>query len=245
MKNNFLIAFFICSSFVAHAQKQIDNHLNSWWNTSTTVKVNDKFSVSGLYSWRRYDLVNTWQQSLARIGFNYKVKDNFTVTPGYDFVVTFPYKKGYDFDEHRIFEQFTIKNKIGRIGVTHRYRLEQRFLQNIIVNDQNEYVPNGSRFRQRIRYRFILTMPLNHKEMTDKTLFISVFNELFLNIGKGAGVKPLDQNWVNASLGWKFNSKTSLKLGYQNQYFIKSNGYDVEQNHILFVGFNHNFDFSK
>lgn len=245
MKKNIILIVFLAVSIIGFSQKQIDNHLNSWWNNSSTIKFNDKFSVSGLYSWRRYDLVNTWQQSLARIGFNYKVKNNFTVTPGYDWVVTFPYKKGYDFAEHRLFEQFTIKNKIGRVGITHRYRLEQRFLENIKLNDASEYVSNGYRFRQRIRYRFILTVPLNHKEMTDKTLFVSVFNELFLNIGKGAGVRPLDQDWVNAALGWKFNKSTSLKLGYQNQYFIKGNGYDVEQNHILFIGFNHNFDFSK
>jgi hypothetical protein len=244
MKSQLIILFLACS-FLGMSQKQIDNHQNSWWNVSSTVKLNNKYSVSGLYSWRRYDFVNTWQQSLARIGFNYKVKENFTITPGYDWVVTYPFGGGYDFTEHRIYEQFTVKNKIGRVKVKHRYRLEQRFLENIKLDDNNNYVSDGNRFRQRTRYRLTLTIPLNHSTMDEHTLFLSVFNEVFVNFGKGAGKKPLDQNWFNASLGWKFNSHTSLKIGYQNQYFIKGNGYDVEQNHILSIGFNHNFDLSK
>jgi hypothetical protein len=245
MKRFLILTIGLILGFNCFTQKIIDNHQNSWWNVSSTVKLNDKFSVSGLYSWRRYDFVNTWQQSLARIGFNYKIKNNFTITPGYDWVITYPYNGGYDFTEHRIYQQFTVKNKIGRINVKHRYRLEQRFLENIKLDDNNNYVSDGSRFRQRTRYRITLTIPLNHSEMNEHTLFLSVFNEIFINFGKGAGKKPLDQNWFNASLGWKFNSNTSLKIGYQNQYFIKGNGYDVEQNHILSIGFNHNFNLSK
>jgi len=236
---------FLACSFLGMSQKQIDTHQNSWWEVSSTVKVNDKFSISGLYSWRRYNFANTWQQSMARIGFNYKVKDNFTITPGSDWLVTYPYNAGYDFNEHRIYEMFTVKNKIGRVGVKHRYRLEQRFLENIKLDDNNNYISDGYRFRQRTRYRLTLTIPINHSSMEKHTLFLAVFNEVFVDFGKGAGKKQFDQNWFNASLGWKFNNNTSLKIGYRNQYFIKGNGYDVEQNHILSVGFNHNFNLSK
>ena len=240
-----IFSMFLACSFIGTSQKQIETHQNSWWNVSSTFKITNNVSISGLYSWRRYDFVNTWQQSLARIGFNYKVNDKFTFTPGYDWVVTFPYKKGYDFKEHRIYEQFLIKNTVGRIHVSHRYRLEQRFLENIKLNDNNEYVSDGTRFRQRTRYRLTLTIPLNHFKMEDKTLFLSVFDEVFVNFGKGASKKPLDQNWFNAALGWKFNNSTSIKIGYQNQYFIGGNGIDIEKNHIFSFAFNHNFDFRK
>ena len=245
MKKIILVILLMSYSILGLSQKQIDINKNSWWNVSTTAKFTNKISISGLYSWRRYNFVNTWQQSLLRFGLNYRIKDNFTLTSGYDWVVTFPKQNLYNFAEHRLFEQFTIKNKIGRFNIKHRYRLEQRFIENLKLNDDNYYVSNGVRFRQRIRYRLVLTVPLNHSSMIDKTLFLSIFDEIFVNIGKGIAKKPLDQNWLNISMGWKFNSKTSIKIGYQNQYLIKGNGLDIEDNHIFSVSFNHNFDFIK
>ena len=74
------------SGVLGFSQKQIDANNNSWWNYSGTHKISDKVSLFTLYSWRRNDFVKNWQQSLARIGLNYKLSDNFTVTPGYDWV---------------------------------------------------------------------------------------------------------------------------------------------------------------
>ena len=246
MIKNSLFVIFLASSFFGTSQKQIDDQFNSWWSYSGTHKVTDKFSVSTLYSWRRNMGVKYWQQSLVRVGGNFKITDNFTVTPGYDWVVTFPYGKqpiAVNFIEHRPFEQFTLKNKIGRIVMKHRYRLEQRFLQNVSLNSEHKKVVNGYRFRNRTRYRLTFTIPLNHKTLEDNTLFFTVFDEVFINFGKGTG-KVLNQNWFNTSIGWKFNSKASIKIGYQNQYLIKGNN-NVERNHTFAFGINYNLDFRK
>jgi outer membrane receptor protein involved in Fe transport len=245
MKRFLILTIGLILGFNCFTQKIIDDQQGSWWNYSGTYKINKKISLLTLYSWRRSDFIKNWQQSLARMGVNYKLADNFTVTPGYDWAVTFSYGKQpvpVKFSEHRAYEMFTLKNKINRVYVTHRYRFEQRFLENASLNADHQKITNGYRFRQRTRYRLTATIPINNKTMEDHTLFLSVFDEIFINFGKGVGKNVLDQNWFNASLGWQFNQQFKISLGYQNQFIIKGDGISIERNHILSIGIGYKMD---
>ena len=62
------------------------------------------------YQWRRENYITEWQQSLVRIGANYKLNQNLLFRIGYAWIETFPYGEiplnasGRDFTERRIFE---------------------------------------------------------------------------------------------------------------------------------------------
>ena len=56
-------------------------------------EVDNQFSVHTFYSTRRSDFVKNWQQSLLRLGINYKLNDKLILTPGYDWAINFPYGK--------------------------------------------------------------------------------------------------------------------------------------------------------
>lgn len=215
------------------AQKQVDNQLNSWWTYSGNHEIADKFSVHTLYSWRRNDFVKHWQQSLLRLGINYHIDKRFIFTGGYDYVVTFPYGKqpiAKETTEQRIFEQLILKNKIGRVYFLHRYKLEQRFIG----------LGNAQKFRNRIRYRLVFTIPLNNKELTDKTFFTYGYDELFIGFGNGVS-RNFNQNWVSLGFGYKLNKNIAVKLGYKNQYLPKSDGIRVENNHTFEVVIGYSF----
>lgn len=62
-------------------------------------------------------------------------------------------------------------------------------------------------------------LPINHKEMIDKTCYISTYNEMFL----GNTGSKFDQNWLYGGLGFKINSKVNIELGYMNQFFTSKN----------------------
>jgi hypothetical protein len=104
---------------------------------------------------------------------------------------------------------------------------------------------DGFVFRQRARYRFLVTVPLNRKEMVNNTLFFSTYDEPFLGFGKGIGKNILDQNRLYFALGWRFNSNCNFQLGYMNQYVVKKDGIQVERNHTLQIGFTYNLDLRK
>ncbi len=241
-----LLLLLMCK--VGFTQKQIATQYGSWYNYAGTVQLTDKLGLTTLYSWRRADFIQQWQQSLFRIGVNYKLNDAVTFTPGYDWALTYPYGEqavAAPFNEHRIFEQVGIKTNFGRFYVDHRYRYEQRFLESTSYNADHDRISAGYHFRQRLRYQLSITVPINHKKLEDNTFFVKVSDEAFMNIGKGTALNSFDQNWYNASIGFRFHKDFNATIGYQNQFIIKGDGLHMERNHLLNVGVTYNFDFRK
>lgn len=238
----FIVPFFV------FAQKNISNQFHAWALYTGTHKITNKVNFMTEYQWRRADGFQHWQQSLLRLGTEYVINPKISVMVGYGWFKTFPYGAQpvlYEFNEHRIFEQMNLKDRIGRFEIQHRYRIEQRFLEQYAINSSGEVVQMDPVFRNRIRYRSMMMVPLSHKEMVDNTLFLNVNDELFVGIGEGIAKNPIDQNRFIAALGWRFNAQTNVQVGYLNQFVIKSNATDMERNHSLWISMFYNLDFSN
>lgn len=248
MRNLFLCILTLIIVKSSFSQKIISNQNHAWISYLGNHRITNKFGVHTEYQWRRADGFQNWQQSLLRFGLDYYVNPNVSATVGYGWIFTFPYGEqpiGHDFQEHRIWEQVNLKSKYGRFEIQHRYRLEQRFLENWLIGSDGVYKKSDDLFSQRIRYRLMIQVPLTKKELTDNTLFLNFNDEPFLGFGKGIGKNILDQNRFNASLGWRFNKDFNIQLGYLNQYIVKTDGIKAERNHTLLISTTYNFDFTK
>lgn len=248
MRNLFLCLMILVIVKESFSQKMISNQNHAWVAYLGNHKITNKWGIHTEYQWRRADGFQNWQQSLLRLGFDYFASSNLSATAGYAWIVTFPYGEqpvGHEFQEHRIWEQVNLKSKYGRFEIQHRYRLEQRFLENLIKGAEGIYTKSDNLFRQRIRYRFMIQVPLTKKELTDNTLFLNVNNEPFIGFGKGIGKNILDQNRFNASLGWRFSKDFNIQLGYLNQFIVKTDGIKAERNHTLLFSTIYNFNFVK
>lgn len=231
----------------AFAQKQISTQNNAWVMYTGNHKLSEKWGIHTEYQWRRADLFDNWQQSLLRLGVDY-YRNSAQYTLGYGWIKSFEYGDQpitHFTNEHRIWEQFILKNKLGRCDFQHRYRLEQRFIENWVKEPNGNFLQDGFLFRQRVRYRFLVTLPLSRKEMADNTLFLALYDEAFLGFGKGIGKNVLDQNRLYGALGWRFNKNFNIQLGYLNQYIIKADGIKAERNHTLQIGVTYNLDLFK
>lgn len=240
--------FLLLFPFFVFSQKNISNQVLTWTLYTGTHKITDKFNLMTEYQWRRSDGFQRWQQSLLRLGMEYSCNPKFSAMIGYGWIRTFPYGSQpvlHEFDEHRIFEQVNVKDKVGRFEIQHRYRLEQRFIDQYAKNSSGEVVQVDPVFRNRIRYRAMVMVPLSRKEMLDNTLFLNVNNELFVGVGKGIAKNPIDQNRFIAAMGWRFNARTNIQLGYLNQFVIKANATDMERNHSLWISMVYNLDCTK
>ena len=247
MKRLILIGAVLCASH-SFAQKEISPQNHAWVMYFGNHKLSEHWGIHTEYQWRRADIFNDWQQSLLRLGVDYYSKQNAQYTLGYGWIKSFQYGDqpiAHNLNEHRIWEQFIIKNKIGRVDIHHRYRLEQRFIEKWVKDANTVYVQDGFVFRQRVRYRFMATVPLSRKEMKDNTLFLAVYDEPFLGFGKGIGKNILDQNRLYGAIGWRFNKDFNVQLGYLNQYVVKTDGIKAERNHTLQIGVTYNIDFTK
>lgn len=243
-----LFVSLIVTSVYTFAQKQISDQSHGWLMYFGNHRFNERFGLHTEYQWRRADFMEHWQQSLLRLGVDYYAKNGGQYTIGYAWIESFAYGDqpiARAFNEHRIWEQFITKSKVGRVDIQHRYRLEQRWLENWLKNTENTDSLGGFVNKNRARYRVMANIPINRREMSDKTLFISIYDEVFLGFGQNIAKNVLDQNRLYAAVGYKFNSKFSLQLGYLNQYVIKSDGIKAERNHTLQVAISHYIDFTN
>lgn len=240
--------FVILMPWQLRAQKEIATQENAWLMYIGNHRISEKFGIHTEYQFRRADIFQDWQQSLLRLGVDFFAKSGDQVTVGYAWIKTFPYGEqpiAHSNNEHRIWQQFFTKSKRNGIEIQHRYRLEQRFIENWKSTEGGPVEMIGYLYRQRVRYRVQLLIPLSKRELSDNTLFFAVNDEVFLGFGKGIGKNVLDQNRIYGALGWRFNGACNIQLGYLNQYIMKKDGVLGERNHTLQAAITYNLDCRK
>jgi len=195
-----LTLFFSISNF---AQENGENRLGSWHMYFGTNKVSDKLSIHTEAQLRYYEQGNNFNQLLLRTGLNYHINANAIATFGYGYITTdgtfeeFPDE--INSKEHRIFQQFILKNKVSNVAFEHRYRLEQRFLN---FDDRKDT-------QHRARYRLQVTLPLT------KVIFLNFYDEIFINLQDNI----FGQNRLYGALGFNVFKNISLQVGYLKNHF--------------------------
>jgi hypothetical protein len=224
-----------------------------WYNYFGTFRLSEKFSIHTEYQWRRDNLITDWQQGLLRVGVNYHLNPRVMIRAGYAWIETFPYGElpinamGRDFTEHRLFQMVQLSHKEGRVDLSHRFMLEQRWVgrYSTPAAEKEDEFP----LTQRIRYLFRLQLPLKGKEIKDKTPYVALYDEVFIGFGKNVNANVFDQNRIGVLAGYRFNPTVRIEAGYINQLLQFGrliNGRPVFQNNNGFVlNANFNFNLSK
>ena len=179
-----------------------EKNLGNWFMYFGTHKLSEKYSLHYETQLRNYELVSNFNQLLPRVGLNYHIDKNTSLTAGYAFIPTQNvFDQGWGEEmvaENRIWEQFILKNVVNRMKIRHRYRLEQRWVK---LGEETTY-------KNRARYMLSVKLPISKNE--DSPLFISLYDEIFLNISDN----PFDQNRLFAALGYQFNKQMNFQVGY-------------------------------
>lgn len=111
--------------------------------------------------------------------------------------------------ENRIFQDIDLRQSINRVKIRHRYRFEERFVEN-------------KPFAFRARYCIFIDIPINNTEIEANTLYIPLMNELFLSPKPTVGSGVFDRNWLYGGIGYRFNSNFAMQAGVLNHYTIKT-----------------------
>jgi hypothetical protein len=209
-------------TLIAVGQNDRLNDFNNtnWIQTINTITLNKKWSLHLEYQWRREKGVKYWQQSLLRVGTNFKLAENVTVHAGYGWIETFPYgdfpiASAGTFPEHRIYEQITFRQPVKKFIFSHRFRIEQRWLGRLKPNTGGNREIEDWFFLHRFRYQFRTQYPFWIKG--DKQLYGVAADEILIGAGKNLGTNIFDQNRIFLLLGLKLNKNISLEFGYLNQ----------------------------
>ncbi len=193
--------------------------------------------------WRRAALGAKPQQLLLRTGLTRKWGTSLSTTLGYGFVETYPYGAfpvPATFPEHRLWQQVQWRQKQGRLEWTNRLRLEQRWSDlPRLVDDPDDPVAYSWAYTNRARVLNRVAIPLRGKDVQAGRLYLAVYDELMVNFGRKVAANVFDQNRAYLALGYQIPKAGRLELGYMLQTVFRPNGFQVEQNHTLQVGFTH------
>lgn len=222
MKRNKIIAtltFMLVLPFYGLSQ---DSNLGNWLIYIGSKELKNGWNIHNEVQYRNYDAVGDLEQLLLRTGLGYNLtENNNNLLLGYGYILSENYVGDTDqkvsVNEHRIFQQFTTKQNVGVLDLSHRYRFEQRF-----VEDD---------FKMRFRYFLGLKIPLQNKADGNNPLYLSAYNEIFLNTKS----EIFDRNRLYGGLGYQFSKQLRLELGYMNQFFETSSRDQI--NIMAFVNF--------
>ncbi len=172
---------------------------------------NTRFGIQGDYQFRFWNVGSDMEQILLRTGATYKPENaNILFTLGYANITTGTFGEPRTMvNENRMYQEALIPHKVGeRFLLTHRMRYEQRW---------NE----GQDFRTRYRYMLFLNIPLNDVVLQKKTIYIALYNELFINgqknIGNDRTVELFDRNRTYVGMGYGLTNGLRMQLGWMLQ----------------------------
>ena len=214
MKKSLLVLIISISLFTPkNGNAQInENEMGAWYMYffNTTFK-ESPWGIQGDVQFRNWNIAGDLEQLLLRGGVTYKPKKtNIKLTLGYGNVTTGSYGPDKSTSsESRIYQEALFPVQFGnRLYTNHRFRYEQRFVE-------------GQDLRSRYRYNLFLNIALNKTEMDKKTVYLALYNELFINgqrsVGNGNTVEIFDRNRFYVGLGNIIKKGLKIQLGVMNQ----------------------------
>lgn len=216
LKSKNIIATLTLALVLPFCASSQNSDLGNWLMYIGNKKLNSKWNIHNEVQYRNYNVAGDLEQLLLRTGIGYNLtENNNNILLGYGYILSENYIEDTNdkssVNEHRIFQQFTTKQNIGTVKLSHRYRFEQRFIEDD--------------FKMRFRYFLGINIPLKN------SLYLSTYNEIFLNTKSSI----FDRNRVYGGVGYKFSKALKLELGYMNQFFEKTSRDQI--NLIAFFNF--------
>ena len=211
MKYRYLLILITMCSFNSFAQVE-SGKTGAWYMYFFNHQFKEsQFGVQGDIQYRNWNLGGDLEQLLIRAGATYSPKSaNVLLTLGYANITSGEFGDGNATSgESRIYQEALIPQQLGnRIYLTHRFRYEQRFVEN-------------QDFRTRYRYNLFLNVPFNKSALEKGALYAALYNELFVNgqkdIGDGREVELFDRNRTYLGLGYVLKEGMRFQLGWMNQ----------------------------
>ena len=212
MKKILFLVLLNTISFSVTAQSPDEDQLGAWYMYFFNVKLGEsQFGIQGDYQFRFWEVASDLEQILLRTGFTYSPKNtDILFALGYANITTGEFgESSQTVNENRIYQEALFSQKIGaRFLLTHRIRYEQRWNEN-------------QDFRTRYRYNLFVNVPLNATKLKKKTLYVALYNEIFINgqtdIGNDRTVQLFDRNRTYLGLGYNITDKLRVQAGWMKQ----------------------------
>ena len=206
------LAFLLSLPIKSNAQTN-PSEMGAWYMYIFNTRFNKDslWGVQGDIQHRNYNIIGDLQQLLIRGGLTYMPKESpLKLTFGYAYISTGLQGNLVDkVIEHRLYQETSFPIKMGKnIFSNHRFRYEIRFVENQDI-------------RTRYRYNLFFNIPLNNLTFEAKTIYLSLYNEIFINgqrkIGNGKTVSFFDRNRIYGAIGYVIRKGLKMQFGMMRQ----------------------------
>jgi hypothetical protein len=189
---------------------QLNASLGNWLIYVGNNRISDKVSLWNEIQYRDFAFLGDMHQTIMRTGVNYIPNEHSQFMLGYAYVLsgqTDSYifnKKKYNYlsftDEHRIFQQALFTQTSDNFVVQHRFRLEERYIE-----DQDLLF--------RLRYFASGMFSFTKQQLQEKNAYGSLYSEVFLNL-QGT---TFDRLRLYGALGYQWSKHIRTECGFMTQ----------------------------
>lgn len=206
------VAFSLLTPVQAAVDAVDEGDTGAWYMYMWSVDPDgSRLGFQGDIQHRNWDLGGDLEQLLVRGGLTWRPEGSsakFTLGAAWIESGVFGPSDASSY-ERRLYQEALVPQRLGRrVQLTHRIRLEQRDVE-------------GQDPRNRLRYFLGLNYPLNQDALGRGAVYLSLYNELFLNLERDAGgdvqVDYFDRNRSYAAIGYALSNRSRLQFGYMHQ----------------------------
>ena len=218
MKKIIGIFFLLSVVNTINGQEIKKDHSSSWNSIMTKMELSEHWQLVCEFHFRRTNFLQDWEQVIARPSVHYKPNTTYDFSIGYSYIKNFAFSEfsnPINTNEHNLWQQVALNHSSGKIKFNHRFRFEERFVDNIIEPSIASYIIDGTSYKNRFRYRFTLKRPII-KVKENTFISVKIFDEIFINQDKGICPKSFNQNWFYVGLDYPLNKHFTLGIGYHN-----------------------------
>lgn len=215
----------ISAPVLAQNTRLVDQNSLGWFTYKGDHKVAAKWAVHTEVQALRVHFGADPQQLLLRLGGIYMLQKDVKLGGGYTNSTTYTYGQhpaaelGEPTPEHRIYEDVTLGAGYGRLHLSHRLRLEQRWLG--LLDPARPTRVASWQYQNRARYQLAGEVPLQGPTLDDHEWYFTFFDELFIGFGPNVDQNVYNQNRASGGLGYQFTKAFQLELNYLNQWALQ------------------------
>jgi hypothetical protein len=244
----------LCIPFVpVAAQPWVTRHQDALWaGTFVDQPLTKRTALWFDGSWRRMDFGEAPQQLLLRPGVQWTLTPGVRVALGGAYIATAPYgtlPAATASREERLWQQLLLTHRAGRVGVTQRYRLEQRWIHPLVpsptatvsvaTGDEVALVRGRAAYQNRFRYMGRAQIDLPGVQLGARPVFAYGWDELLMPLGGATQSFTIGQNRASVGLGLPMSATTRAEVGYMNLYNAFAARRANEINHTLWVSWHY------
>ncbi|MES2575135.1 MAG: DUF2490 domain-containing protein [Bacteroidota bacterium] len=233
IKNILLFFFFIASNYILFAQveKNVDHQSLLWTRYYNLLELSKKWAIHTEFDNRIFVDPKVQNLYVARVQGRYKITEPIEVGAGVAYFSVATQSPDVDSrfnkPEYRALQDIILRQTLGKINLTHRYQIEERFFQNF----DKQGLIDGTTFALRFRYRIQGDYPLWKNEK--QTLKAVVADEIMFNAGSEVVKNTFDQNRIYAALQYCFNKNLAIEAGYLKSFQQRASGVDYYDRDIF------------